>query len=241
MRINRRNFAGVVSALALAVCLLAARPGAAARMTTSQAEDFDPSKIKRVAFIPFAAITPAGDGLRPLCPLTKKSFDPCRIEDAAEAELSRIVGRALPQTDGVTWVTQAEINLARETIKKRGAENLAASGSWQLEIGKEVHADAILFGFIYCYKERSGNAYASSSPAAVGFCLHLVEPTTNKVLWTFYYQDEQIPLFDNLLEIGSFIKRKGKWITVEAMAGEAAAALENELPWQPPAQEKKAR
>ena len=220
------------AAMVIAALLFITGPLGAAEVSVEKSEAFDPSAIKRVAFLPLVTVLPVEEGQRPLCPLSKRAFDACRIEDAAQAELSRIIGQALLDSGApVSWVPQAEINAAKDKLKNQGAENLNQHGSWQMAIGREVKADAVLLGFIYCYRERSGTAYASSAPAALAFCLHLVDPSSGKVLWSLRYADEQVPLSNNLLDLSAYIKRKGKFISVAQMAEEAAAQIVLQLPW----------
>ncbi len=214
----------------------------AARTSAAAAEGFDPSTIKRVAFLSLTRVLSTGDGPWSICPLDQTSHEACPIGDAAEAELARALGQALLASAGpVTWIPQAEINAARAKTKTGDGALLSPAGPAQIAIGRELSADAVLFGFIYCYQDRSGTSWASARPAAVGFCLHLVDPSTQKILWTYSYRDRQRPLTENLLELGGFIKRKGKWITSEEMSREAAAAVVGDLPWTPAARKPKKR
>ncbi len=209
-------------------------------MSVEAAQGFDASSLKRVAFLPLVRIVPVEDGAPAACPLTKKHFDACRIEDSAESELSRVVGRELIDSGApVAWVPQSEINAARDKIKKQGSQTLTPSGPLQLAIGREVKADAVLTGFIYCYRDRSGNAYASARPAAIAFCLHLIDPATGKILWTLRLRDEQVALSSDLSTFSQFIKRKGKWIMVGEMAEEDARLVAQNLPWPRDGQKKK--
>lgn len=202
-----------------------------ATVTVKKADGFDPASLKRVAFLPFAHVHSHDKGMRSSCPVGGESFVPCKVDDAAEAELSRAIGSALGAIDThVRWIPQARINAARARIKKQRKPELTTRGSWQLAIGKELNADAVLIGFIYCYRDRSGSAVASSRSAAISFCMHLIDPATGKVLWSMRWEDEQKALSDNLLELPSFIKRKGKWISAREMAGEAADTVVKELP-----------
>lgn len=217
--------------LAIVLVIIAGCATPSARIDTLRSENFNPGAIKRVAFLPFVRL-PVSEGERAVCPLDGRAFDACAIEDAAEAELSRAIGQAL-LADGspVSFVPQSEINAARAGIKQKGEIELTPFGQAQLAVGKEVSADAVLFGFVFCYRERSGSAYASSRPAAIGFCLHLVETGTGKILWSFTCRDQQQPLSDNLLDLPSFVGRKAKFITVSQMAEEAAAEVLAVLPW----------
>ena len=218
-----------------------ARSGWAARVSVEKADGFDPATIKRAAFLPLTRIMPVAEGVRPVCPLTKTGFDGCKIEDDAEAVLSRALGGALIESGAsVSWVAQAEINAAQAKLKKDDP-TLSPAGPRQLAIGRELKADAVLTGFIYCFRERLGGAFASSRPAALGFCLHLMEPATGKILWSLRYEDEQAPLSDNLMAMPEFLKRKGKWITVGQMAEEAAGQVALALPWNKKSDEGKDR
>jgi len=69
---------------------------------------------------------------------------------------------------------------------------------------------------IYRYEERKGGNFAVEKPASIGFHMHL---TNNNVLKSvFVYEEDQQALMENLLTIGKFVKRGGKWVTVERLA-----------------------
>ncbi len=211
----------------------------AADVRIEKAPGLEGRKISRVAFLPLKRVAPPGKELRAECPAIKWSFPACSISEAAEAELSRSIAHALEgiKTE-VTLVPQAEINEARARLKKKGGVDLTSALGWEKAIGSEVEADAVLTGFIYCYRDRSGNSYASGTPAALSFSLHLIDPAGGEVLWSAGYGDEQAPLSDNLLTLPQFIKRGGKWITVEQMSVEAAAEVASVLPWAPAKKDK---
>jgi hypothetical protein len=205
------------------------------------AEGFEPTGLNRVAFLPFVRVLPLeeeGSSSRAVCPRDHAVYDACPVGEAAEAELSAVVAEALLQSMPGGWVSQAEINAARTRVKERDP-SLPLDGTLQLALGREIKADAVLFGFIYCYRDRSGKAWASAVPAALGFCLHLVDPASGRELWSFSYAEEQQALSENLLEAPAFFKRKGQWITVAQMAKEAAAVVARALPWNAPAEKKK--
>lgn len=223
-------------ALGIILCVLAvglfSGPAAAALIQTSSAAGADFTRIKRVAFLPLFRALVSGPGQSAACPLGREVFMPGPVAEAAEAELSRAIGQALLGSAlPVSWTPQAEINAALEKLKKEGHPELTTQGSWQIAIGKQLPVDAILTGFIYTYRDRVGGPLTASRPAALAFCLHLLDPSTGKILWSFRYEDEQLPLSENLLELGPFLHRRGQWITVAQMAQEAAAALVKKLPW----------
>jgi hypothetical protein len=70
--------------------------------------------------------------------------------------------------------------------------------------------------YIYRYEERQGGNYAVDRPARVGFHMHLMNK--DMVRRVFVYEEDQQALMDNLYSIGKFMKRGGKWVTVERLS-----------------------
>jgi len=71
---------------------------------------------------------------------------------------------------------------------------------------------------IYRFEERQGGDYAVDKPARVGFHMHLMNKGAPKRV--FVYEEDQEALMDNLFTIGKFMKRGGKWVTVETLSNE---------------------
>ncbi|MBA4417291.1 MAG: hypothetical protein C0392_05195 [Syntrophus sp. (in: bacteria)] len=69
---------------------------------------------------------------------------------------------------------------------------------------------------IYRYEERKGGNFAVEKPASIGFHMHLINNSVLKKV--FVYEEDQQALMENLLTIGKFVKRGGKWVTVERLA-----------------------
>jgi hypothetical protein len=55
-------------------------------------------------------------------------------------------------------------------------------------------------------------------PASVGFDVHLIRLRDGKIVWTGKFDETQRPLSENLLKMGSFIRRKGSWLTAEELS-----------------------
>ncbi len=72
--------------------------------------------------------------------------------------------------------------------------------------------------FVYRYQERQGGNFAVDKPASVGFHLHLFDQ--KGVVKIFEFDETQQPLFDNILKIGTFLRRGMKWITASQLAEE---------------------
>ena len=86
------------------------------------------------------------------------------------------------------------------------------------KIGTSFSSDAVLFGYIYRWRERIGTEYGIESPASVAFDLHLVSTDTGSILWKKSFKKTQLSLSENLLDLATFIKSRGKWLTAKELA-----------------------
>lgn len=87
-----------------------------------------------------------------------------------------------------------------------------------MQAGKRAGADAVLIGHIFRFNERKGNRASVESPASVAYDLHLIDVETGRILWSASFDETQRPLTDNILEIGTFMKRGASWVTAEELA-----------------------
>jgi hypothetical protein len=87
-----------------------------------------------------------------------------------------------------------------------------------VDAGKRAETDAVLIGHIFRFIERQGNHASVVSPASVAFDLHLIDVDSGRIVWTANFDQTQRPLSENLLELGSFIKRGASWVTAEDLA-----------------------
>lgn len=86
-------------------------------------------------------------------------------------------------------------------------------------IGNAFSADAVMVGYIYRWRERKGTDYSVDSPASAAFELYLIRSNDGAVIWKARFDKTQAPLSENVLNMKSFLKGKGKWMTVEDLAG----------------------
>jgi hypothetical protein len=83
---------------------------------------------------------------------------------------------------------------------------------WGKEKKKYLHV------YIYRFEERKGSSYAVEKPAGVGFHMHIIE--NESIKRTFIFDEDQRSLSENVLNIGKFFKRGGKWVTVDVLSQE---------------------
>ncbi len=87
------------------------------------------------------------------------------------------------------------------------------------EIGKSFSSDAVLFGYIYRWRERMGTKYGVETSASVAFDLHLVSTDNGAILWKGSFDKTQLSLSENLLDLSTFMRSGGKWLTARELAG----------------------
>jgi hypothetical protein len=99
--------------------------------------------------------------------------------------------------------------------RKRFEENVVSSS---IQLGKEFKAHFVLVGIIFRFEERVGSSLGVEKPASVAFDLHLFRMRDGKKVWDGGLDETQRPLSENLFQIGSFFRRKAKWLTAEELA-----------------------
>ncbi len=85
-------------------------------------------------------------------------------------------------------------------------------------MGQTLRADAVLVGYIYRWKDRVGGDFGVESAASVAFDLYMIRPIDSKILWQSKFDKTQQSLSENLLDMGTFVKGGGKWMTAEQLA-----------------------
>jgi len=75
---------------------------------------------------------------------------------------------------------------------------------------------------IYRFQERQGGNFSVERPASIGLHMHLIE--SNVVKRTFVFDEDQQALTQNILNIGKFLKRGARWITMDELAQEGIDA-----------------
>lgn len=75
-----------------------------------------------------------------------------------------------------------------------------------------------IYILVYRFEDKIGGDYSVEKPSSVGFHMHLLEK--GSLLGTYNFEEEQKPLLSNILAIGKFLRRKGKWVDASTLAEE---------------------
>ena len=114
----------------------------------------------------------------------------------------------------------------------RGVEPLIPKGSPESRarrLGQLVYADAVISGRVIRFREREGEALGAQNPASVAFVLELYDVKRGDLVWSGRFDETQRALSENLLDLGAFTKRGGRWLKAEELALEGVKRAVNEL------------
>jgi len=87
-----------------------------------------------------------------------------------------------------------------------------------VELGRSLQADAVITGTIYRFRQRVGGSMAATSPASVSFAVEFIRVSDGRRLWGRAFDETQRSLDENVLKLGRFLKKGGKWLTAEELA-----------------------
>jgi len=99
-----------------------------------------------------------------------------------------------------------------------------------IQLGKELDVDYIFVGYLFRFEERIGSRIGADKPASVGFDVHLLRVKDGKRVWDGKFDETQQALSENLLKIGSFVRRKASWLTAEELSSVGMDEMLKRLP-----------
>jgi len=98
------------------------------------------------------------------------------------------------------------------------------NGSQQArEIGRRLHADAVMTWNLSRYVEKDGGDYSVNHPSSVAFSYSLRDTATGRILCASQINKTQQSLTDNILSAKLFLHRGGKWISAEELTRDILA------------------
>jgi hypothetical protein len=101
------------------------------------------------------------------------------------------------------------------------------------DVGSELGAEGIVTGYVYRFRERKGEPYAAEQPASVAFEIHLHRVEDGVLIWRGSFDRTQSSLMENLLQVLSFYREKGRWVTAEELAEEGLEQVLKTFPGLP--------
>ena len=167
-------------------------------------------------FVDMSALHGPGQTVR--SPVTGGVFTTGPVAEGVSDELFRTLiaqVAALGYTVSASDDAEGARSLAVASKKSMSERDLA------LEMGRKSGADGVIIGCVYRLEERVGANYSAEKAASAAFDAALIRMADGAVLWSARFDEAQKPLSDNLLDMSSFLKRRGTWVTVSDFARDA--------------------
>ena len=98
-----------------------------------------------------------------------------------------------------------------------------------VEYARKTSADILLIPQVLTWRDRQGSAAGVTEPAHVRLEFFLLNIKEGNIIGHSVYEVEQQGLTENLLNVGDFFKRQGKWVTAEELAREAVTMAVKDL------------
>jgi hypothetical protein len=167
-----------------------------------------------IAIIPFQAILP-NEGNTATSPLSGATYFGGKIVKGGEKIVEELFIEKLKNFREIEIIPQEKVEGIYQRVR---AESLKMS---QVEIikkvGAELSADLIVVGHVFRYVERIGYDYSAEKPASVAFEIIFVNPQNGSTIWRGVFDKTQKSLMEDVLQIASFYKGGGKWLTASEL------------------------
>jgi len=174
----------------------------------------------RIAVVPFQQIAPddvRGDAVR--CPLCGMIFNASGSSGNPEKIIESLFIKKLDQKNRKFNVVAGD--RVAGIYRRIATESLKAPLRQVVrDVGSELGVEGVIVGYVYRFRERKGASYSVEQPASVAFELHLVRVEDGAVVWRGHFDKTQSSLMENLLQLTSFYRERGRWVTAEELAEE---------------------
>jgi hypothetical protein len=211
------------------VCLAVLLTGCRAYEARISDESPTDLAINTLAVFGFLSVPfPAEEGNTVRSPLTGSVFIqgsvPLEIPEQLTAQLYDLLS------------TQISVALTSPDVARQALSTVKNSyyGSDDRELlrktGESLSVDAFLAGHVFRWQGRIGTDFSVSRPASVAFELALFAVADGSLLWKGRFDKTQASLTENILDLTTFLKGKGRWMSTEDLAKIGLSELAERLP-----------
>jgi len=150
------------------------------------------------------------------CPICKGMIQRGNVAFGSQNTLTRLLYQKMEDVGTFKVLPFEKVEEAFSQIDRSQFELTPLRSS--IRLGKTLSVDFIFVGVLFRFEERIGSSIGAEKPASVGFDVHLIRMKDEKMVWTAKFDETQRPLSENLLKMGSFVRRKGSWLTAEELS-----------------------
>jgi len=183
--------------------------------TSSQNEEH--VVLRKIAVVPFQNIIPDDPSITHIrCPVSGIYFSTAPYAGSPEKAIETLFLQKLATDENVVVMPLDRV---------KGAYTRIRAGTFKAEpqevlkrVGEEVKADGVLVGFVYRYRARKGYRYSVEQPASVAFGVHLLRVSDGVFVWKGIFDKTQASLMENVLDVTTFLKGRGMWLTAHQLS-----------------------
>jgi len=149
-------------------------------------------------------------------PISGAVFSADPVSESIAEGLSDLLFEKLTRDSRLNWVSPGEAAAAFSQLAS--SNSTLTDRDIYVRIGKALSAEAVLGGHVYRWREREGTDYSANRPASVAFDLYLMSAGDGVIWWKARFDKSQISLSENLFDLKTFLKAKGRWMTADELA-----------------------
>ena len=198
-----------VTGLVLALLLLSVIASHGAERDADQTKP-----LMNMAVIPFQAILPKA-GNTVTSPLSGAAYFGGKIAEGGEKVVGELFIEKLKEFKKIEIIPQEKVEgiynrVRAESLKRPFLEIIKKAGT-------ELGADITVIGHVFRYVERIGYDYSAEKPASVAFEIIFINSQNGSTIWRGVFDKTQKSLMEDVLQIASFYKGGGKWLTAREL------------------------
>jgi len=181
-----------------------------------------------LAVIPFFTQSHEDPTKGSVCPVCQRAARRGDIPPGALDFLTRLLNQKMEAQREFRVSSMEEVEAYPELLRSELFQTKPVTSS--IELGRGLNVDYVFIGFLYRFNERTGSSLGAEKPASVGYDLHLFRVKDSKMVWSGRFDETQQALTDDLLKLGSFLRRKGVWLKAEELASVGMDEILAKLP-----------
>jgi hypothetical protein len=177
-----------------------------------------PLDIHRLLVLPFQDISNVyGENVSIRCQLCGKVFTTGRVKPEATQFLTKQLNEMLNRLNNFELIPATQARGVISNLLQQSRKELPEIDLY-MKTGQSLNADGVLACYIYQFRDREGADYSVALPASVAFHMDMIQVKAGQIVWSGNFKETQRSLSEDLFQLGTFIKRKGRWISAEDLA-----------------------
>jgi len=185
----------------------------------------------KLAVVGFEVGLRAGDKAKAVRdPISGSVFMGEPVQHAQAEQLSRSLYELLSLRSKYELIPLSKVREMEMSLELSAPGLLDSPKDFYIRVGRELGADWVLVGYLYRWRERKGEAYGVKKAASVAFSLSLISIKDKTVVWSDKFDKTQRSLTENLLDLITFLRGKGRWMSAKELAEMGLEKLVKDMP-----------